>query len=161
MFVPYDYFINVQGDEPLLNTKDLAALIKYCDENKFYAVNGYSEIINEEDYFSLSVPKLVFDEEGYLMYMSRTNIPGSKKNKLEIAYRQICIYSFSKDALIDFSTKKNKSFFENIEDIEILRFLEMGKKIKMIAMSNDSISVDNPEDVIKVERKLNENNSFI
>lgn len=157
----YEYFINVQGDEPILNPNDLSTLINYCEDNNFYAVNGYSEISCQDDYYSSSVPKLVFDEQGYLLYMSRAPIPSSKNKSLTKAYRQICIYSFSREALKDFSLKKSKSFFENIEDIEILRFLEMGKKIKMIPMSGFSISVDNPEDIIRVESKLNESNSFI
>lgn len=157
----YDYFINVQGDEPILNPKDISVLIEYCDKTDFYAVNGYSEIKNEEDYYSLSIPKLVFDENKNLMYMSRSAIPGSKRKTMVAAYRQICIYSFSREALTDFSSRKEKCYFEKIEDIELLRLLEMGKKIKMILMSDESVSVDNPEDVFKVERIINEKNSSI
>lgn len=93
--------------------------------------------------------------------MSRAPIPGNKKIKFIKGYRQICIYSFSRESLLDFSSRKEKSYFEEIEDIEILRLLEMGKKIKMLSMSNESISVDNPEDVFKVESKLNERNISI
>lgn len=157
----HDYFINVQGDEPILNPTDLSDLIAYCENNSFYAVNGYSQISCEEEYFSASIPKLVFDEQGDLLYMSRSPIPGNKKQRFIKAYRQICMYSFSREALSDFSSKITKSFFEEIEDIEMVRFLEMGKKIRMIPMSNYSISVDNPEDIVKVESRLNENNPSV
>jgi 3-deoxy-manno-octulosonate cytidylyltransferase (CMP-KDO synthetase) len=157
----HDYFINVQGDEPILNPNDISALIKYCNKEDFYAVNGYTKIKNEEDYHSISIPKLVIDENENLMYMSRSPIPGSNKKEMITAYRQICIYSFSKQALTDFSSRKEKCYFEKIEDIELLRLLEMGKKVKMILMSDQSVSIDNPEDVFKVERIISGNNSFI
>ena len=84
--------------------------------------------------------------------MSRSTIPGSKKFKFREAYRQVCIYSFPKDKLKHFNYKK-KTRFENIEDIEILRFLELGIRVKMIELSNKSIAVDTKKDLNKV-RKL-------
>ena len=68
--------------------------------------------------------------------------------------RQVCAYAFPKEELIQFSSIQTKTPLENEEDIEILRFLEMGYDVKMIQMSDESIAIDNPEDVYKVLAKL-------
>ena len=70
------------------------------------------------------------------------------------AFRQICIYCYSKSELKKFASYKKKSTLEKIEDIEILRFLEIGSQVKMLRLSNRSISVDIKADVKKVEKRL-------
>jgi 3-deoxy-manno-octulosonate cytidylyltransferase (CMP-KDO synthetase) len=88
--------------------------------------------------------------------MSRSPIPGNKKKTFPESFRQICIYGFPYKALIDFSNRNTKTFLENIEDIEILRFLELGYEVKMLELSADSISVDVKEDIDKIIARLNE-----
>lgn len=149
-----EYYINVQGDEPLINPEDIKLMIKAIDTYEGEIINGFAPIDNEEDYQSRSVPKLVFREDKRLMYMSRSPIPGNKKNAFLKAYRQICIYGFPKKSLQLFASRKLKTVFEDIEDIEILRFVEMGEEVRMIEMSDESIAVDNPEDVLKVIKRL-------
>ena len=83
--------------------------------------------------------------------MSRAAIPSNKKLKFKKAWRQICAYSFSREALLKFSKAKNKTPIESLEDIEILRFLEEGYEVKMIKMSNKSLAVDNNEDLEKAK----------
>jgi 3-deoxy-manno-octulosonate cytidylyltransferase (CMP-KDO synthetase) len=149
-----EYYINVQGDEPLINPDDIRLMINSLEEFDGEILNGYASIDNSLDYESRSVPKLVFRKDKRLMYMSRSPIPGNKTETFFIAYRQICIYGFPKKALEDFSNEAHKTPFEDIEDIEILRFLELGYDVRMIEMSAESIAVDNPEDVEKVLNKL-------
>ena len=74
------------------------------------------------------------------------------RNKIK-AHRQICIYAYSRQNLLKFIQKK-KSPIEKMEDIEILRFLDIGISVKMIKLSDKSISVDVPEDINKVEKAL-------
>ena len=102
-------------------------------------------------FFSSSIPKVVFDKNGYLLYMSRGPIPSNKALEFRKAWRQVCAYSFPRKALIDFTKTKNKTPIELLEDIEILRFLENGYKVKMIKMSNKSLAVDNNEDLEKAK----------
>lgn len=156
--VDADYYINVQGDEPLMNPDDILNLIKEVEASpsKDVVFNGYAPIDNKEDFFSRSVPKVVFNEDNDLMYMSRAPIPGSKQGRFEEAYRQICVYAFPKLALKTFASRKTKTKFEEKEDIEILRFLEMGIGVKLVPLSAESIAVDHPEDIDKVIAKLNE-----
>ncbi len=149
-----DYYINVQGDEPVLNPDDITILINILKQINGTILNGYCDIANESDYKSVSVPKVVLRPDGRLLYMSRASIPGNKKNMFNFGYRQVCIYAFPKEALIAFKNMDIKTTFEAEEDIEILRFLEMGYEVQMIKMSKDSIPIDNPEDVEKVLERI-------
>ena len=144
------YYINVQGDEPVINPKDIKRIIENIDFEGNSILNGYTEIDDEESYFSPSTPKVVFRPDGKLLYMSRAPIPGSKKGKYSKAWRQVCIYAFSASALKAFNGV-SKTPLEGIEDIEILRFLELNYDVNMIRLSNQSIPVDHPEDIKKVE----------
>tara|TARA_A100001015_G_C15024950_1_gene729961 strand:- start:390 stop:1145 length:756 start_codon:yes stop_codon:yes gene_type:complete len=144
-------YINVQGDEPILNPNDLKTLIERSINNPEIIFNGYCNIDSSTLYESENIPKVVFSENENLLYMSRSPIPYSKQYKPNLSFRQVCIYAFPKKALKNFSSRKNKTFFESNEDIEILRFLELGYEIKMIKMSSESIAVDIPNDIIRVE----------
>ena len=146
-----NFYINVQGDEPFFNPNDLKVLIKEAEKKPNEVINGYTEIKNKKLFFSSSIPKVVFDKNGYLLYMSRGPIPSNKALEFKKAWRQVCAYSFPRKALIDFTKTKNKTPIELLEDIEILRFLENGYKVKMIKMSNKSLAVDNNEDLEKAK----------
>jgi 3-deoxy-manno-octulosonate cytidylyltransferase (CMP-KDO synthetase) len=153
-FFDADYYINVQGDEPLINPDDILKVIDCINKGETQIINGFAKILNKEDYYSLNIPKVVFREDKRLMYISRSPIPGNKTNAFHDSFRQICIYAFPKKSLLDFANRTKKTFFENIEDIEILRFLELGYEVKMIEMSSVSIAVDVMEDIDKVILKL-------
>jgi 3-deoxy-manno-octulosonate cytidylyltransferase (CMP-KDO synthetase) len=147
-------YINVQGDEPILNPADLLDLINASMQKPNSIFNGYCKIDNKEQYLSKSIPKVVFSEDEKLLYMSRSPIPYSRSMKSIKAFRQVCIYAFPINALKIFSNNTKKTFFEMTEDIEILRFLELGCEVNMIKMSSDSVAVDVPEDIEKVEKLL-------
>ena len=146
-------YINVQ-DEPFFNHLDLKKLINCALKNPKEIINGYTEIKDKKLYTSSSIPKVIFNRKGYLIYMSRGQIPSSKDKKFVKAWRQVCAYSFPKKLLQVFLNNKKKTPIDNIEDIEILRFLELGFKVKMIKMSDKSLSVDNPEDLEKAKLYL-------
>ncbi len=149
-----DYYINVQGDEPVFNPEDITALLTVLPQMEGSVLNGYCPLDNEADYRSVSVPKVVFRPDGRLLYMSRSAIPGNKKSVFRYGFRQVCIYAFPKKALLEFKNFGKKTPFEEEEDIEILRFLEMGYEVQMIPMSKDSIPIDNPEDIEKVLTRI-------
>ena len=146
----FENYINVQGDEPVFNPDDLQYLINKIDAYPGKILNGFCPIESESDYRSNSVPKVVFDNEKKLLYMSRSGIPGSKTNSYNGAWRQVCLYSFPREALRFFEKNKEKTQLECKEDIELIRFLEHGKEVIMIEMSNHSIPIDNKEDISKV-----------
>ena len=152
----FEAVINVQGDEPLFNPIDIKKLITQVQQtnNKYEVFSGYCSIQNNEQFFSLDVPKVVFNHEEELLYMSRSGIPGNKRGDFVGGFRQVCAYAFSKKSLMKFCKFNRKTSLDEIEDIEILRFIEIGIKIKMIEMSQDSISVDREEDLLKVLKRL-------
>jgi 3-deoxy-manno-octulosonate cytidylyltransferase (CMP-KDO synthetase) len=149
-----EYYINVQGDEPVFNPKDITEVVKSIDKFNGEIINGFCQINNENDFYSLSIPKVVFRPDGRLMYMSRSPIPGNKVNLFNFGFRQVCIYAFPQHSLIEFTKQSFKTPLEGEEDIEILRFLELGFDVRMLKLSNDSISVDHKEDITKVIKKI-------
>ena len=146
-----DYYINIQGDEPLFNPVDIQSLIQELGKQKnLYDVYcGYCSIDSEDTFYSLNMPKVIFNKRKELIYMSRAPIPSNKKNEFKKGFRQVCGYAFSRKSLEIFDIK-SKTYFESIEDIELLRFLELGVKVKMVEMSKKSIPVDVREDIKKV-----------
>lgn len=153
----YTNYINIQGDEPIFNPQDLKKIQSFTKKNSKTIFGGYCQINNKKDYYSPSIPKIIISKKKNLLYMSRAAIPSNKKKKFVKAFRQVCIYSFPKKTLGSFLKFKEKTFFENIEDLELLRFIENGIKVKMIKMSNKSISVDIPGDIKKVENMIKKN----
>lgn len=153
--IPAANYINVQGDEPIINPKDIRTIQKAMEKYPGLIVNGYAPLENEEEYRSFSIPKVVCRPDGRLLYMSRAAIPSNKRNQFVLGWKQICIYGFPAASLNLFTVAKGtKTPLENEEDIEILRFLELGLEVQMIPLIGDSIAVDTPEDVRRVEEKL-------
>lgn len=150
------YYINVQGDEPLFNPSDITLLVDQLKLEEDEIVMGYCSIHSKADFENRAIPKMIFSQRKQLLYMSRSPIPGNKKpDEFTSAWRQVCAYAFSKASLNEFSSTNLKTPIEEIEDLEMLRFLEKGVSIKVVEMSSESIAVDHPEDVIKVLKKLN------
>ena len=149
-----NFYINVQGDEPFFNPHDLKMLIKQAEKKPKEVINGYTEIKDRKLFLSSSIPKVVFDKKEYLLYMSRGPIPSNKALEFKKAWRQVCAYSFPRKALIDFTDAKNKTPIESLEDIEILRFLDLNRPIKMVEVSDGSVAVDVKKDIKKVIRIL-------
>jgi len=150
-----DIYINIQGDEPLINPNDIRKVIKASLENPDRIINAMCPILHEEDYLSSSIPKVVTNPEGKLLYISRSPIPSSKEKIFQPSMKQVCIYAFPKKKLEFFGKQKTKTRLESMEDIEILRFLENNIDVEMVEVSSDSIGVDYPEDIERVIKKLN------
>lgn len=147
-------YINVQGDEPFMPTGNIRAIIDAALEKPDDIINGWAWINNEADWRSPNVPKVVIREDGRLMYMSRAPIPGNKADEFHFSRRQVCVYAFPAAALAEFAARARKTEHEMVEDIEILRFVEMGYEVKMIELDPDFISVDTPEDLERVRDQL-------
>mgnify|MGYP006104215301 CR=1 FL=1 len=153
-----DFYINVQGDEPLIDPLDIKKIIQKKIKYKNYVICGYCDV-NYKNAISNNVPKIVINKNSDLTYISRSLIPGSKKKNIKkIKYfKQVCIYAFNYSQLKKFYEFRGKSIIENLEDIEILRFFDLKIPIKMVKVSNKSISVDIKEDMIKVVKVLKKN----
>lgn len=151
-----DIYINVQGDEPLVDPLDILKVRDAKLDNMDAIVNGFSWLSELEDPHSVNIPKVVTNERSQLVYMSRVAVPGFKdeKNSPERYKKQVCIYAFTRDELESFSSFGRKSELEKSEDIEILRFLEMDKTILLVETQPGSLAVDVPSDVVKVEKAM-------
>jgi 3-deoxy-manno-octulosonate cytidylyltransferase (CMP-KDO synthetase) len=150
-------YINVQGDEPIVNPNDISKIIEISKKNNDFVYNGYAKVINEKSSLSKNIPKLVLDKNKNLLYMSRSEIPSSFRTKNRYFLKQICIYSFPRKILQKVFRHNKKSNLENFEDIEILRFLESGYKVKMVKLSGKSMAVDVFDDIKKVEAIIKKN----
>ena len=145
-------YINVQGDEPTINPKDIKTIIKAKIKYPNYVICGYDKVHKFENPKSLNLPKVVINDKQELVYISRSLIPGSKKKIKNLEYlKQVCIYAFNKKELNKFASNSKKGKLENIEDIEILRFFDHNIKIKMIRLHSNSVAVDEIKDVKKAE----------
>ena len=148
-------FINVQGDEPLVNPKDIKKIIKAKKKFPNHIICGYDKIHKFQDPQNLNLPKVVINSNNELIYISRSLIPGSKKIIKKKKYlKQVCIYAFNSEELKKFYSLGKKSKIEEMEDIEILRFFDLGIKIKMIKLNSNSVAVDEISDVKKAVKIL-------
>ena len=148
-----DFVINVQGDEPLINPKDIISVRDFFLKNPKSIVNAYCKLGKDENPESPTIPKVVVSKSGRLLYMSRSAVPRGKDQELPAdIYKQVCIYAFSKEHLKFFYSNEEKSPLENVEDIEILRFLEHDYSVKMLEVRQGSVAVDVPGDLDAVVR---------
>lgn len=149
-------YINVQGDEPTIDPRDIKKVIKKKMKYPNHVICGFDRVHKSEDPSSINLPKVVVNNKNELIYISRALVPGKKKVNEKINYnKQVCIYAFNKNELKKFYGKGMKSETEKIEDIEILRFFDLGIKIKMVRLNSNSVAVDEKADVKKVEKLLN------
>jgi len=151
-----DWYINVQGDEPFLDPTAVEALhssISAASES-VQVINAHAPISEEVDFKSATVPKVVTDLSGRLLYISRAAIPTTKQLEFRGATRQIGMYAFRRRALELFSSRTRKTPLEELEDIEILRFLEMGVEVRMIEVTSGGIAIDTPDDLARARRIL-------
>lgn len=152
-------YINVQGDEPLVNPIDIKKVIAAKKKFPKHVICGFDKIHKLQDPKNLNLPKVVVNSKNDLIYISRSLIPGSKKIiKNKNFFKQVCIYAFNSTELKKFLSLKRKSFIEEMEDIEILRFFDLDIKIKMIKLNSNSVAVDEVSDVIKAEKILRARN---
>lgn len=139
----HSFIVNVQGDEPMINAKDILTVAEAFRRGDGSVVNAMAPIVDEREYWS---PK------GQLQYMSRAPIPANKAKAFEKARKQGCIYAFSREHLVLFSAATEKGPLESIEDIELLRFIEMGIGVSLVELASTSMAVDTPEDLQQVVR---------
>ena len=157
-----DIYINVQGDEPILEASDILKIRDVKLENMTSVINGICNISEDEDPSSVNIPKVITTEDNVMVYMSRVMLPGFKetKNAPSGYKKQVCIYAFTKEELRKFKNFGRKSILEASEDIEILRFLELDIAVKMVETKGGSLAVDIPEDIESVEKALRRLNTL-
>lgn len=153
-YIDADYYVNIQGDEPLIEPSTIQILIQAMKQNKEYMVfNTMTTIENSDDLASDTVVKVAAADSGRLLYLSRSKIPYPKKGQEYPYYKHMGLYGMSKQA-VDFFRIHPRGKIENAEDIEMFRFLENGQAIKILEVTSQTIAVDRPEDIEKIERQM-------
>jgi len=152
-----DIVINIQGDEPFIDKDSLEKLIQVYKNDSKGEVDLASlmrEITAIQDIENPNNVKVVVDQNGFALYFSRSVIPYPREINVGVRYMQhIGIYAFRKQALLDFYNLPMKSL-EASEKLEQLRYLEFGKRIKMVETNHVGIGIDTPEDLENARRLL-------
>ncbi len=152
-----DIVVNVQGDEPFIDTVSLSKLIQVFKEDVNEEIDLASLKVAMTDLEDIENPnnvKVITDSNDFAIYFSRSVIPFHRDKELNVTYyKHKGVYAFRKKALIDFYHTPMTPI-EAAEKIECIRYLEDGKKIKMIETSVESIGIDTPEDLEKAKKLL-------
>ncbi|PTM09244.1 MAG: 3-deoxy-manno-octulosonate cytidylyltransferase [Bacteroidetes bacterium] len=154
-YVECDIVINVQGDEPFTERASLEKVLNvfYNDPNK--EIDLASLMVEIHDWEEISNPntvKVIVNQNNFALYFSRSPIPFPRdKNAGARYFKHKGIYAFRKQALLDFQ-KLPMQFIEATEKIECIRYLEYGKRIKMVETTVEGVEIDTPEDLERAKR---------
>lgn len=150
-----DIIINVQGDEPFIEKESLAKVIQVFREDEAEEIDLASLMTPIQNWDEIENPntvKVIVDHESFALYFSRSPIPYPRDESVNAPYfKHKGIYAFRKRALMDFQQLPMKPL-EAKEKIEAIRFLEYGKKIKMVETAVTGIEIDTPEDLAKARK---------
>jgi len=152
-----EIFVNVQGDEPLLDPAAVDAAVAALLEEPAAAISTVAvPIRTPADIMDPNVVKTVLDFDDNALYFSRAPIPWVRDSAHKIHARHLKhlgLYVFQRDALLEYPTLPQGEL-ERLEQLEQLRWLENGWKIRVAEVEHDAVSVDVPEDVARVEKLL-------
>jgi len=156
-FMDIDVVINVQGDEPFIEKKSLKKLINVFEKDTESQIDLASlmvEIKDEKEIENPNTVKVITDQENCALYFSRSPIPYPRDKNMETKYfKHKGVYAFRKEALLDFYRLPMKQL-EASEKIECIRYLEYGKRIKMVETNVQGIEIDTPEDLERAKKLL-------
>lgn len=151
---PCDIVVNVQGDEPLIKPEMINELIGVFEGDNVTMATLCKEITEPADINNPNIVKVVRDKDDNALYFSRYPIPYNRDRRGGVKYfKHIGIYGYQKDFLKEY-VQTEKTPLELAENLEQLRVLESGYRIKVKETIYDSIGVDMPEDILKVETRL-------
>lgn len=149
-----DIFVNIQGDEPLIEPESIDRVVtEALAGNEENIINAFSFITNMNDVVNINVVKVITSIYGFALAYSRFPIPYPKESNT-VYKRQIGLYAIKRDTILKFPSL-SIGYLEQSEGVEMFRFLENGFRIKMVeVLDSGSIPVDNPSDISRVEEIL-------
>lgn len=152
--IPADLIVNIQGDEPLLEPETIrAAILPFFSNPDLQVSNLMTKIKDPVEVANSTVPKVITNEHGIGIFLTRSPAPYPKGSIAFSYYKQVCVYGFKPDALkffCEYGKKYGKAKIEAIEDIEILRFIENGYQVQYIEVDSQTVAVDTEKDLEKV-----------
>ncbi|MCF1422147.1 3-deoxy-manno-octulosonate cytidylyltransferase [Mangrovimonas futianensis] len=150
-----DIVVNVQGDEPFTEVASLSKLIEVFKNDANREVDLASLKVHITDWEEINNPntvKVITDQSGFALYFSRSPIPYPRDKEVAVKYfKHKGVYAFRKEALMDFYRLPMLPL-EASEKIECIRYLEYGKKIKMVETDVLGVEIDTPEDLEKAKK---------
>jgi 3-deoxy-manno-octulosonate cytidylyltransferase (CMP-KDO synthetase) len=159
----FDYVLNVQGDEPLMNGELLDKLIEttfLCDEKTPVATLA-TRCSDKDEFMNTNSVKVVLDNFGKALYFSRAGIPASRMLRDKIDFlKHLGLYGFRRNFLLN-TNKLEKTNLETQESLEQLRFMANGYGIKVAVVDAELASVDTLEDVKKAEDLLKKRGNLV
>lgn len=150
-----DVVLNLQGDEPLIDPRELLSLARHMESHPSDEMATLAAPCAAEDYGKASVVKVVCDAEGRALYFSRAPIPFARNEEGAEALRHVGIYAYRRRTLLDLAALP-PSPLERREGLEQLRALENGISIRVLPASGAGIGVDTPEDLERVRRMMDD-----
>ncbi len=152
-----DIVVNVQGDEPFTERESLEKVLNVFKNDDAKEIDLASLMVEIKDWDEINNPntvKVIVDKNHFALYFSRSPIPYPRDKKAGVKYfKHKGIYAFRKQALLDFYNLPMRPI-EASEKIECIRYLEYGKKIKMVETNIEGIEIDTPEDLEKAKKLL-------
>ena len=152
-----DIFVNVQGDEPLIEPAAIDAAVEAVEADEQVSIATLAvPIPRPADIMDPNVVKVVLDFDDNALYFSRAPIPWVRDRDSPVHARHLKhlgLYVFQREALLEYATLPQGEL-ERIEQLEQLRWMENGWKIRVAEVEHDAVSVDVPQDVVRVEKLL-------
>lgn len=150
-----DIVVNVQGDEPFTEVASLEKLIEVFKNDPNKEIDLASLMVHITDWEEIKNPntvKVVLDKDNVALYFSRSPIPYPRDESVDVKYyKHKGVYAFRKQALMDFYHFPMLTL-EAAEKLEQLRYLEYGKKIKMVETHVQGVEIDTPEDLERAKK---------
>ena len=150
--IPADVFVNIQGDEPMIQSEHLVSLIEPFRTRADIEVSTLKTPLEEKDAANPNVVKVVTNRRGQALYFSRATLPYRRNSTVfNQYYKHLGLYAYSRDALERYEALAPGPL-EQIEQLEQLRFLEYGIPIYVAETPYDTIGVDTEEDLLTVTK---------
>ncbi len=152
-----DLYIVINGDEPLIDPKTIQKIIpkKQPNKNEIFVSNLMTKIKDPVEVVDFTNIKVVTDKKGNAMFFSRSPIPYPKNSMTYDYYKHVGVLIYNRKAL-DFFVNTKKGPYETIEDVNEIRFIENGVKLKMVKANCHTLSVDTKKDLEKVIKIVRE-----
>jgi 3-deoxy-manno-octulosonate cytidylyltransferase (CMP-KDO synthetase) len=155
--LPAEIYVNVQGDEPLIDPGAVDALVAaILEDDEVQLATPCTEISQPSEIMDPNIVKVVRDFDSNALYFSRAPVPWVRDTGQTVAarhWKHLGLYGFRRDALLEFPTLPPGEL-EQLEQLEQLRWLENGFRIRVVETNYDAVSVDIPSDVARVEKLL-------
>jgi 3-deoxy-manno-octulosonate cytidylyltransferase (CMP-KDO synthetase) len=156
---PAEIYVNVQGDEPLIDPGTVDAIVAaMLEDESIHIATACTAIAHQNDIMDPNIVKVVRNFDSDALYFSRAPIPWVRDRGEAVTarhWKHLGLYAYRRDALLDFPTLPPGDL-ERIEQLEQLRWLENGIAIRVVETDYDAVSVDVPADVERVEKLIQE-----